>query len=516
MDPPARGPGDERRERAWLAAILAAGVAMHAPSLLASFTVDDYPAIVNHPGVSGSLRDVFALDWFGRPFSETVGTYRPVVTLAFWVEQRLGGGRPWVFHAGNLAAYAALLASFHALMGRLARGAISARARLVALAVAATLTLHVDVVPSASSLCELLAALFSVLGLHVALDPRGRTWPAFAGAAILTLAMFSKESALPMAVLAPLLAWRLAERRRAWAVTAASAGALALVVAFRWQRLPMSVSTKWSVHNTLIGRPLGERLLGAAEAVSHYLEHVFAPIDLVYDYGYAAIVPGPGLTVRAALGGATAAAFVAWTVWALRRRVPDGELLLGLGASYVTASHVLLPASAFLADRWFFFPSLWLVAAAAAPLSRWASTAPRRGQLTTLGALSFAVVQSIIGATGAFVWRDDATLAAYSVRARPTAIAPRYLTAAAAAWDGRDEEAAWGLLAAAALYRRFPAPLPDDTIPAEWESRPALSRVHALRQRLGPAEFAIVRDAAMLEAHRREYGGALQTLASLR
>lgn len=503
-------------DRPWWAGAIAAGVLMHAGALAGGFTVDDYPAIVNHPGVSGSLRDAVTLDWFGRTFAETVGTYRPVVSLVFWLAHRVGGGKAWAFHLCNLLAYAALLAAFHALLGRVDRGALSGRARAVTLAVAATLALHVDVVPSASSLCELLAALLSTLALFVALDPTKHWWPCVASAAALSLAMFSKESALPVAVLAPALAWRLAPRRRAWQVTVASAAALSLVVAFRWQRLPLSVSGSWAVHNTLIGRPVGERLLGAAEAATHYVQHVVAPFDLIYDYGYAALVPGPGLTPRAAAGVALALGFLGWTAHALWTRRPDGELLLGLGASYVTASHVLLPASAFLADRWFFFPSLWLVAAAAVPVSRWADGAPRRARLVAGSALAFAAVQAVIGAAGSLVWRDDTTLAAYSVRARPTAMGPRLLTAAAASWDGRDEDAAWGLLAAAALYRWFPRVVPDDAVPAEWEARPAPSRVFALRQRIGEAEFAVVRDAAMREARRREYDGALRVLAAMR
>lgn len=491
-------------------------MARHAGALGGGFTVDDYPTIVNHPGVTGALADVFRLDWFGRPFAETVGTYRPVVTLVFWTAHRLGGGHAWVFHAGNLLAYGALLAAFHALLGRLAGASLGPRARLITLALAGSLALHVDVVPSASSLCELLAALFSTLALLAASSPReGARMPVLAGLC-LVLAMFSKESALPMAVLAPALAWRHAPQRRAWTVSAVSLASLALVVGFRAGRLPLSVSKGWAVHNTLIGRGPFDRLLGAAEAATHYVQHVFAPIDLVYDYGYAAIVPGPGLTARAGVGIVLFAAILAWMIAALARRRPEGELLLGLGASYVTASHLLLPASAFLADRWFFFPSLWLTASLALPVARLASLAPRRARVAALAALALAAVEATVGATGALVWRDDATLAAYSVQARPAAMAPRLLTAAAASWQGRDEDAAWGLLAAAAIYRRFPAPVPDDAVPAEWEARPALSRVHALRTKLGEADFARVREDAMSQALAREYQGALRVLASLR
>jgi hypothetical protein len=196
------------------------------------------------------------------------------------------------------------------------------------------------------------------------------------------------------------------------AIGLTSAAVLAAVVAFRLDRLPLTVSTKWSVHNTLIGRPVGERLLGAAEAVTHHLGHVVAPFDLMYDYGYAAIVPGPGLTRS------------------------------------------------------------WRIA--------------------------------------------GARLASYSVRVYPNAMAPRYLTAASAAWEGRDDDAAWGMLAACAIYRSFPAPVSMDTIPAEWERRPAPARIFALRKRIGEPAFATVRAAAMSEAQRRELDGVWNYLATLR
>lgn len=506
-----------RNQRLALLVIVLAGMAVHASSLRAAFTADDFAAIVRHPGVTGPLSPstLLGLDWFGRAFDapNAVGTFRPVVTFTFWIDQHVGRGSALPFHVTNLLLYGALIALLDRFLRRLAGDALSAPGRLVALAVFATMTIHVDVVPSASTRSELLATLLSVVALDLALEPLAR--PGRAALFVLALlgAMLSKESALPVAVLAPVLAARRMPRRRVVPLALASLAALGAVFALRVGKLPLAPTSRWELHNPLIGRAAGDRLLGAADVLTHYLEHAIAPADLCFDYGYAAIVPGHGLTLRAAVGVAIVAALVALLVTSFRKRPVVTDALLGLGASYVVVSHVLVPASAIVADRWFFFPSFWLVAALVA-LVDGAASARLRPILAGAGVL-FAAGQGVVTTLASAVWRDDPTLAAYSVRAHPNALGVRLLQIASSVNEGKPEETAWALLVAGAIYAMHPEPIPPDTFPASWEDEPALERVGLLRAKLGPARFAVLRDAAIGEALSRGYPEAAEVLRAL-
>ncbi len=508
--------GPPRWERPALLAAIAAGVLAYLPSLFGGFTVDDHPAIEHHPGVTGSILDVVRFDWFGRPFASTIGSYRPVVTASFWLDYHLGGGSPAVFHVVNLLLYGAVLVAFHATLKRLADGVLSSAGRVLATAVVATLAIHVDVVPSASGRSELLGALFTLVSLYAATDPEERHTSALVYAAALTAAMFSKETTIAITLLAPLVAARRATPKRVRVL-----GAISLVafVGFVWFRLSSHLTptmSEWEDHNLLLGRPWLERWLGGAEVVTYYLQHTLVPIDLLYAYGYSAIVPGHGLTLRAAIGVAVIAAYIAALVIALRRRHPSSSTLLALGASYVAVSQLLTPATELLADRWFFLPTLWLVASLAFPIDAWLRARGARARVPVAAVLAFALAQGAIAAAASLVWHDDATLARYSIAAQANAIGPRLLSANVAAKEGRVDDAAWSLLAAYSIQASFPAPVAVDAVPAEWEALSPEDRVAALRARIGEPLFQRVRAVATRHAYQAHYDDVADLLATMR
>lgn len=521
MDAPLPSPlRSESLSRGWqrglALGILAIGMLVHAASLLGDFTVDDHRAIVRHAGVTTDFADVFRLDWFGRPFSSTIGSYRPVVTASFWLDYHLGGAKPVLFHLVNLLLYAGVLWTFDCVLARLTEGRLSAAVRGVALLVIATLTIHADVVPSATGRSELMSALFSLLALYAATDPRERSATLIGYAAALSAAMLSKETAISVAVLVPLISARHRSGRWTGALSAISALCFG---AFVWLRVALQLFpdlADWEEHNLLIGRSLGERLCGAAEVLTHYLQHTLVPIDLIYAYGYAAIVPGDGLTLRALLGFAVAAIYVGALGMALRRRHAAADILLGLGASYAAVSQVLTPATELLADRWFFLPTFWLVAALALAVDAAIRKGWLRARLPAIAGVAFAAAQAALTVVASQMWHDDRVLARYSIAAHANAIGPRLLGAQAAAEDGRFEDAAWSLLAAYSLHASFPQPIEADAVPAEWETFPAAERVAALRARIGAPLFERVREIAIRHARLWPNEDVVEALAGLR
>src|SRR6202042_3437114 len=112
-----------------------------------------------------AFEDIVQRDWWGRSRFDSIGTWRPLATLTFWVDEHLGGGRAWLFHLTNILLYAALLVLFERFLQRWCGGALTVQARALAVLVFGTLAIHADVVPSPTGRAEILAALFSLAAL---------------------------------------------------------------------------------------------------------------------------------------------------------------------------------------------------------------------------------------------------------------------------------------------------------------------------------------------------------------
>jgi hypothetical protein len=305
-----------RTEALVLAAIVIAVSLPFASSVAFGFTFDDANTILRHRGVAGplSVDDLLLRDFWGRSHVNTIGSWRPAVTLGYWVDWHLGGGQPWLFHLHNIGLYAALVVVQALFLQRFFGEALGQVSRLVAVGTAGALAIHADVVPSATGGAEIVAALFGLLALLAPLREHGplrlREVLLTTGACI--LAAGAKESALPVALLAPLLAYRWhaargPDRRRGMiALAAANAVALAAIVAFRVLRMPWwDLGPERATENSLLAASPGVRLAGAAEVLVGYLQRLVWPARLAPDYSYAGIVPGHAPAL-AAIGVAVA------------------------------------------------------------------------------------------------------------------------------------------------------------------------------------------------------------------
>ncbi|HEV3189825.1 MAG TPA: hypothetical protein VGY54_04970, partial [Polyangiaceae bacterium] len=442
-----------------------AAIAPYAPSVVFGFTLDDAHTILEHPGVRGRLSFVNLLlrDFWGRSFVNSIGSWRPLTTLTYWIDWHLAAGLPWAFHVGNLALYAVLLLVLARFLRRFFGAELALASRLVVVGVFGALAIHADVIPSATGRAEILAALCGLLALIAPLrlegPVRAREVLLTAGASV--LAMGAKESSLPIALLAPLFAYRWhaargTDRRAPMiALTAASAAALFGIVAFRVLRMPWwSLGADRATENALLAAPPTERLLGAGEVFLEYMQHLTWPARLAPDYSYAGIVPGHA-TFRAAAGIALLVLILGGCV-AGRKRAPGiPDAAAGLAASYIVVSNAIVPASA-IADRLFFFPSLWVVILGTLFARR---VATKTRQAIGALAIGFALAQASVATRDGLRWRDDITLLSSAVQARPTVARSRRNLALAFADAGQREDAAWQLIVANAILARYPRPL---------------------------------------------------------
>lgn len=507
-----------RDERVGVGLIVAAGVAPLLRSLANGFAYDDTHSVLRHPGVGGpfSLAAIVGRDWWGVPLGhpDSLGSYRPFATLTLWLDAHVGGGAAWPFHLTNLLLYASILWMAWAFLRRFAPEAMGATGRLLTIALFATLAIHVEVVANATGRAELLATLASLAALHLAIGELGPTRTILVGV-LLVIALGSKESAYPVTVLAPLLAWRARGRRAAARVAVPAGVVLAFAVALRATVLQFGrKDPQMVVDNPLVFAPFGQRVFGAMDVLPRYLGHAASGVDLCPDYGYAHHVPARTLDFGSALGFALVAGLLTALVVSFRRAPRIADALLGFGASYAVISHVFIGASVLLADRVFFFPSFWVVVVVVLAGERLAAIRPRLEPLLVGAAVLFALTQASLTFVTVPVWRDDRSLAAYAVRACPRVIRSWVLRLDVARRANEAEEGAWAALAASALYLQHPNAVADDFIPESLADRPPSDRIAHLRAKLGDEGFARARTQALTLLSNQRFTAAATVLAA--
>jgi hypothetical protein len=484
-----------RTEGLGLGAVVLAACAPFASSVGFGFTFDDANTILTHPGVRGPLSadDLLLRDFWGKSFVNTIGSWRPVVTFTYWLDWHLAHGRPWIFHAENLALYTALVALQAVFLKRFFANALTPTSRLIAVGVGGVLAIHADVVPNATGRTEILSALFAMLALLAPLREGGpvRLREVALTTAASLLAAGAKESALPVALLAPLLAYRWhaargTDRRGGMiALAVANAVALSALVAFRVLRMPWwNWGADRATENSLLTASAGGRLLGAAEVFIGYLQRLIWPARLAPDYSYAGIVPGHA-PMLAATGIALAAVVFALGIASWKRAPGSSDAAIALAASYVVVSNTIVPASA-IADRLFFFPSFWIITLIALAAQHLDSKGRKAaGSL----AVTFACAQAWVAARDSARWTDDVTLFASAIEARPTVVRSRRNLAQALADAGRIEDAAWQLTVANAILDRYPMPVSNDEFPSSWDGDPIQIRLTELRVKVGASSL---------------------------
>jgi hypothetical protein len=484
------------------------GLVPYVGSVRYGFTLDDANTIGGHKGVRErlSFTDIVLRDWWGRSRFDTIGTWRPFATLTFWVDQHVGGGHAWPFHVTNLLLYGALLVLLERFLFRWCGPALAAPARAVAVVVYGTLAIHADVVPSPTGRAELLAALFSLAALFAATcTPTLGVREAALASGCLFLALLSKESAAPMAILVPLLSHRMHFERRTLhrgailGLALAAPIELGAVAAFRMLAMPfMQLGPDRAPENPLLAVDAPRRLVGALDVLGLYLRHLVTGLGLAPDYSFSEppILRAGALGI--ALGGGTLLACAALVVACWRRAPRTADAALAFGASYLTVSNLVVAASA-IADRLFFFPSMWLVVIGALLASEAARTRAAQRAACAM-ALVFAGVQAARATAYAALWRDDATLFTAAARAYPDVFRTQRNLAHALSDAHQDAAAAWHLAIAEAIFARYPVPTARDEIDPAWDDEPLRAELAHLRTTFGahPACAAVERAQARL------------------
>ena len=501
--------------RGWLIALaVVVGLALVASlsGLHNGFAYDDVPIIRDNPRVH-------ALEGVWRVFREAywpafttqandgraAGLYRPLTLLAFALEWAAGKGAPWVFHAVNIALYAAVCTAVLWLASQLQRW----RAAVLAAVVFAVHPVHVEAVGNAVGQSELLAALFCVLGVAVYVRARRTgtlSWRSTAVVgALYAAACLSKEHGvllLPLVVLAELLVPAVGESAAAtsWRVRlrlvaphwAALAGVAIAYLALR-ASVPDVVAGQ---QNTAILRNFAwsVRFYTFLNVVPEWFRLLLWPQRLAADYSPQQILVPMRWTWSLLSGAAVAVGVIVIAVAISRRHRGSAFAFAWMLTTLSIASGLFVATGVLLAERTLFLPSVGIALLAGAVADGALSAAASR-DVRLAGAVGAAV--ALVVALGASrsaerqpVWRDNETLFASGVVDAPLSYRAHF------AWGGQLFEMgryAEGEREVRMAMRLFPVdPDPPDYLASRY-------------MRAGMCEHAIplLRQTLDINAHRR-------------
>jgi len=361
-------------------------------------------------------------------------SFRPVSVTSHWIDVHLFGARPGLMHLHSVLLGLLSILLVHAIGRRLGQG-------LWLTALWALHPLHVEVFAYVSARSDLLAGIFSLSALLVAIEslnvgrPPVRLALAVAAGALSLISLFAKEANLALPVAFFLLAWAIGHGRTAVLPTAALLAASGLY--FPLRRLLMESAA----------RPMGQwkpmlRALADTPGVTlAYASSVLFPGSLSIDRPlWRPFVP---------LGYVALAVLLAAAFFSKRatRPMARGRLALAMAAS-CGAGALLVPAAVgtrsigALADRYAFFAFLFLSVALAALLRLVSSLcSPRllafgKATLAVWVVLLFLLTTAQIG-----VWRSPAALAQNSATSEPNSSMAVYRLATLATSEGRDADA---------------------------------------------------------------------------
>lgn len=460
---PAARPPSWVARRGWAATLVAlVAVLAMLPALGNGFTYDDRFIIQDNARVH-------QLDQWWRLFAQSYwpppalgALYRPLPMLAYAVQWVVGGGAPWLFHAGNVAAYAALAV----LVWRVAAHLMPMHAALAVGVLFAAHPVHVEAVANVVGLAELLMAIGTVGAVAgwLVWRERGASWPrGLAVVAGATLAAFSKEQGVLVPLVLVAAELTLARDARPWLarlraglpVALAIAAVLAAYLWLRrgavetWDDAPAGL---WMVLSpaerrwTMIGvaAEWARLLLWPARQAIEY-----SPPEIVVHRGWS-IDLLPGLTT---VVGGLAVAALSW------RRVPAATFGLGLAAvALLPVSNMVVPTGVVLAERTLLLPSVGVLLAVGA----WGSAIWRDAGRPVAAGRAVAGAVALLAALGGWrsaqrttMWRDDATLLAVATQESPRSYRPWFLEGQRLVRTGRLAEAEAPLVRSVQLF-------PDD------------------------------------------------------
>lgn len=440
-----------------LALVLAAALAVYAPSFSNDYAMDDVPIVRDNPLVQElqPTRTYFERHyWHGA--QESSDLYRPITIWSYalgkHVFAEMLGDAARVHHAGNILLH--LLATILSLL--LLRGLrLPAGAALAGTTVFALHALHSEVVAGIVGRAELLAFVGGALALIAGCSAARRRGVARIGLIALSTASFfvafgSKESAVAWLPFVPFYVLACVARRTAGdapgsvlrtSMVPMSCGSIALIAFLVLRSQALGTLTEppeiYYPLNPLSGEDTATRVVTGTTLWGYGLYKTVLPFSLASDYGAHCVTLRSNLfdsvflVVVAVLLGA-----ITWGLWRPRRR-PLAMIAIALffGFGFLT-SNILFPVGTIFAERLYYTPSLAL-----SVLVAWWWERAASARWLWLAIAAWSVVCSVVIVNRNSVWHDNETLFLTDVDVQPCSARLRITAAGLLTRRGETERA---------------------------------------------------------------------------
>jgi tetratricopeptide (TPR) repeat protein len=396
------------------------------------FTLDDGLFIQNHSSVQKGLAgipEIFSQGSMeGNNGSKGLQPYRPLTLTTFAMDIAISGGNPAYSHFVNVLLY--VLLSFviiqwlSTLWPKMSNWLILAICLLFI-----AHPVHIEVVANIKSRDEILAALFGIKAMQIALAPSfDQKRVASIGVVFLLFlaALLSKESAITLLPIFLLTLLLLSARTKKETIIRLIPflGAVILFFILRWAALPKATyneSQENIIHNTLFSQlTLSESIGTRLSFLLEYLRLLIFPWPLSWDYSYNQIPVSEIGGIRSLLSLTLHIFLLVFSLILLRRKPVISFGILFYFLAFLATSNVFFIIGATVSERLLFLPSLgfcifivfvifWLLE----------NVGKESSKNTFLLMLPVIIVYSAIGIIHTPVWKNNYELFSAGVKSSP-------------------------------------------------------------------------------------------------
>lgn len=350
--------------------------------------------------------------------------FRPLRTLHYALLFALGGGKqpqPWLFHLANVIWHAAcVLLLFGVMLRLLARfagpdgGSSQLRVLWIAWLTAAALAVHPvvsETVCWAKSLDDLMATAFTLAAFLALLHWNGSLKPYVMSLLLFTLAVYSKVSAVPFAMVVFLICFFVQRRSLRQSVGATSGFAVVATIFLLHRHLVIGRTSQTSP----LSGTYGQTLVDMMPVVTHYLRLLAGLPPFCADYSY--LKGGHAFWSAQVLAGLILLVFLA--VLCLRSFTSPGSVLNGLGLAWIglfllPVSNVV-PTMQYLAERFLYLPLIGGLMVLGSLMLR-----AKRWQVICGCYAALAVVWTALAWNRSWIWKDEVTLFVHTALENPS------------------------------------------------------------------------------------------------
>lgn len=405
---------DKQQGSRWtLVVIVVACIGSYIMSLSNGYAIDDQLINKSNPYVSQGIAGIDDIFTSPMGFYEGKGyEFRPISTAVFALEHELFGENPRLSHLINLLIYTLACCLLYLVLSRL-QWQNETHWTFWTTLIFAVHPLHSEVVNNLKNRDELLAFLFALISFWYVLSFLNRNnaiWLLLA-AISMSIAIFSKVSAVPVILIIPFVLWftKKASLKKSLSV-------FLVLFAFGWLRnlwmnlkLGGSLERDYAFYENplFFSSSVGEFVSTAFASLYFYFKMLVYPYPLISYYGYNQAPAGDWTSFQTILGLLLSLSIL---VILINRRKKRDLLNLGLCLwilSIVPYTNLLMPAPGVVAERFAFLSVLgfgmlvchWFAGASSFRVNR-----------KVIAALLICLVAMVYDNYRSMQWKDSFTL----------------------------------------------------------------------------------------------------------